>query len=131
MQKKPPIAAVHHRHAKTHQACRAIAQFMGDPVPFRNSVGAEQRRSNLTVRGTVETAIKRAKSEQESTYPGLRERRRVWPRIAAVECAPQPEDGRHPDFKEPVEGDKNGRWICTAAIQMHAHLGAETLDDIV
>ena len=71
MQKQPPIAAVHHGHAETHKARRAIAQFMGDPVPFRHSVGAEQRRSNLTVSGTVETAIEGAKGEHQSVYPGL------------------------------------------------------------
>ena len=37
----------------------------------------------------------------------------------------------HPDLKEPVERQKNRRRICTAAVQMHAHSGAETLDDIV
>lgn len=88
MQKQPPIATVHHGHAETHQSRRAIAQFMGDPVPFRNSVGAEQRHGNLTMSGTVETAIKSAKGEQESVYPGLRERRWIRARIAAVECPP-------------------------------------------
>ena len=75
-------------HAETHEARRAIAQFMGDPVPFRNSIGAEQRCSNLTVCGAVETAIEGAKGEHQSVYPRLGKRRRVRARIAAVECAP-------------------------------------------
>ena len=88
MQKQPAIATVHHRNTKTHEASRAIAQFMGDPIPLRNGIGAKQRSSNLTMSGAVETAIKSAKGEHESVYPGLRKRRRVRARIAAVECPP-------------------------------------------
>jgi hypothetical protein len=131
MQKQPPIAAVHHGDAEAHKARRAIAQFMGDPVPFRNSVGAEQRCSNLTACGAVETAIKGAKGEHQPAYPGRRQRRWIRARIAAVERPPQSEGGSHSDFKEPVKRQQNRRRICTAAVQMHAHPGAETLDDIV
>jgi hypothetical protein len=88
MQKQAAIAAVHHGYAETHKTRRAIAQFMGDPIPFRNGVGAEQRRSNLTVSGAVETAIEGAKGEDKSAYPGLRERRWIRARVAAVECPP-------------------------------------------
>ena len=131
MQKQPPIAAVHHGDAKTHKARRAIAEFMGDPVPFRNSVGAEQRRSNLTVCGAVETAIKSAKGEHQSAYPAHGERRWVRAGIAAMERPPQSEGSCHSDFKQPIERQKNRRRICAAAVQMDAHSGAETLDDVV
>jgi hypothetical protein len=63
MQKQPPIATVHHRNAKTHQASRAIAQVMGDPISLRNGIGAKQPSSDFSVGRTVETAIKRAQSE--------------------------------------------------------------------
>ena len=63
MQKQLPIATVHHPNAKTHEASRAIAQFMGDPVALRNSFGTEQCCSNLTVGRAIETAIKGAQSE--------------------------------------------------------------------
>src|SRR5215208_4388109 len=98
---------------------------MGDPVPFRHSVGAEQRCSNLTVCGAVETAIEGAKGEHQSVYPGLGERRWIRARIAVLECSPYPEGSCHSDFKEPVERQKNRRRICTAAVQMDAHPGAE------
>ncbi len=48
-----------------------------------------------------------------------------------MECPPKPEDSGHSEFKEPIERQKNRRRICTAAVQMDAHPGAETLDDIV
>ena len=63
MQKQPPIAAVHHANAETHEASRAIAQFMGDPVPLRNSFGTEQYCSNFSMGCAVETAIECAQSE--------------------------------------------------------------------
>ena len=68
MQKQPPIATVHHRNTKTHEASRAIAQFMGDPVPFRNGIGAKQRSGNLTVSRAVETAIKSAQARGRACF---------------------------------------------------------------
>ena len=131
MQKQPPIAAVHHGNAETHEARRAIAQFMGDPVPLRNSFGAEQCCSNFAVGRAVETAIECAQGEDESVSPRLRKSRWVGARTAAVERAPKTQRSGHPDFKQPIERQKNRSRICARAVQMHAQFGAEPLDDIV
>jgi len=38
---------------------------MGDPIPLRNGIGAEQRSSNFPVSRAIETAIKAAQGEDE------------------------------------------------------------------
>jgi hypothetical protein len=130
MQKQPPIATVHHRNTKTHKATRAIAQFMGDPISLRNGIGAKQRSSNFAVSRAVETAIKGAQGEDEPVSADLGKRRWVWARTATVERAPKAQRSDHSDFEEPIEWQKNRRWIYAATVQMHSHLDSEALDDI-
>ena len=84
MQKQPAIATVHHRNTKTHEASRAIAQFMGDPISLRNGIGAKQRSSNFAVSRAIETAIKGAEGEDEPVSAVLGKRRWVGARTATV-----------------------------------------------
>ena len=95
------------------------------------ALAPKQRSSDFTVGRAVEAAIEGAQGEDESVSPRLGKRRRVGARTAAVERAPKAQRSGHSDFKEPIERQKNRSRICAAAVQMHAHLGAEALDDIV
>jgi len=131
MQKEPAIATVHHGNSQAQETSGAIAQFMRDPVSFRNGVGAKQRGGNRTVSGAVETAIKGAQGKYQSVATGFGKRRRIGTRTAAVESAPEAESSGHPDFKESIERQENRSRICAAAVQMHPHLGAEACDEVV
>jgi hypothetical protein len=131
MQKQPPIATVHHRNTKPHEASRAIAQFMGDPVSLRNGIGAKQSSSNFTVSRAIETAIKGAQGEDEPVSTDLGKRRWVGAWTAAVERAPKAQRSSHSDFEEPIEWQKDRRWMYAATVQMHPHLDSEALNDIV
>ena len=79
----------------------------------------------------VETAIECAQGEDESVSPRLGKSRWVGAGTAAVERAPKAQRSGHPDFKQPIERQKNRSRIYARAVQMHAQFGAEPLDDIV
>jgi len=131
MQKQLPVAAIHQGHPETHEASGAIAQVMGDPAAFWNGVGAKQSGRNLTVRRAIEAAVQRAQGEDKPLSSCVRQRRRVSPRLAAVEHAPEAQCSGHPDFKEAVERQKNRIRLGFATLQMHTKPGAEPFDDIV
>ena len=71
------------------------------------------------------------KSEDESASPRVGKSRWVGARTTPVERAPKAQRSGHPDFKQPIERQKNRRRIYVRAVQMHAQFGAEPLDDIV
>jgi hypothetical protein len=131
MQKQPPIATVHHRNTKTHEASGTIAQFMGDPISLRNGIRTKQRSSNFTVSRAIETAIKAAQGEDEPVSADLGKCCWVGAWAATVERAPKAQRSDHSDFKEPIERQKDRSWMYATAVQMHPHLDAEALDDIV
>jgi len=88
MQKQPSIPTVHHRNTKTHEASGAIAQVMGDPIALQNSIGAKQRRGDLTVSRVVETAIKGAQGEDEPVSATLTSNSPSNGRRTAAGCTP-------------------------------------------
>jgi hypothetical protein len=111
MQKQAPISTIHHRNTKPHEASRAIAQFVGDPILLRNGIGAKQRSSNFTVSRAIETAIKAAQGEDEPVSADLGKCRWVGARTATVERAPTAQRSGHSDFKEPIERQKDRSWM--------------------
>ena len=131
MQKQATIATVHHGHPQTHEASRAIAEFMRDPVPFWNGICAKQHRCNLTVSRTVETAIEGAQGEHEPASPGLGKCCWIGARPAAIESTPETEGSGCSDFKELVKWQQDCSRICSATVQVHPHFDAEALDDII
>src|SRR5260370_8336244 len=102
MQQQPAIATVHHRNTKTHEASRAIAQFMRDPLPLRNGIGAKQRSSNFPVSRAIETAIKAAQGEDEPVPARLGKCSWVGAWTATVERAPKAQRSNHSAFKHPI-----------------------------
>src|SRR5260370_39356977 len=111
MQKQPAIATVHHRNTKTHEASRAIAQFMRDPIPLRNGIGAKQRSSNFPVRRAIETAIKAAQGEDEPVPADLRKCCWAGAWTATLARAPKAQRSHHSDFKEAIDRQKGRRWL--------------------
>jgi hypothetical protein len=79
----------------------------------------------------IETAIKGAEGEDEPVSTDLGKRRWVGAWTATVERAPKAQRSGHSDFKEPIERQKNRSWMFATTVQMHPHLDAEALDDIV
>src|SRR5260370_41314367 len=110
MQKQPAIATVHHRNTKTHEASRAIAQFMRDPIPLRNGIGAKQRNSNFPVSRAIETAIKAAQGEDEpvSADPRKCHWGRAW--RATLKRRPKARWSEHSGFKQPAEPQEKRGW---------------------
>ena len=99
MQKQAPVAALHHGHPETHETSGAIAQFMRDPLPFRNSVSAKQYTGNLAVGGVVKTTVERAQGEDEPVSPCLGKCCWIGARVAAVQGTPETQCSSHPDFE--------------------------------
>ena len=107
IEQQAAIAALHHRLAQARQSHGPIAKVVGFPAALRHATAAEERFGDVPVARIFEARVERAQCENQAVASAGRQRRRVAPRRAAHQAAPQPQRRRSADLEEPVERQNN------------------------
>jgi hypothetical protein len=111
IEQQAAIAALHHRLAQARQSHGPIAKVVGFPAALRHATAAEERFGDVPVARIFEARVERAQRENQAVASAGRQRRRVAPRRAAHQAAPEPQRRRRADLEKPVERQNNARRL--------------------
>jgi hypothetical protein len=131
MKEKAAIATAHHRESEPDDPAGLIAQFVRNPVTFRDGFGVEQNSGDLGVGRPLKPAIQSAQREDEPVAPLGSEHTEVGAWCSTGQRPPQAERGGGADVEELVEREEDGDRSADLIFAVKPQARAAHFDDLI
>lgn len=131
MKEEAAIAAAHHGESESDDPAGLIAQFVRNPVTFRDGFGVEQHSGDLGVGRPLKPAIQSAQREDEPVAPLGSEHTEVGAWCSTGQRPPQAERGGGADVEELVKRQEDGDRRADLVLAVDPQLRAAQIDDLI